>query len=164
MEIQPIGRRNLLIYLNGKELMALSAPPSELKTDDATRILKQALGGNVGCGVDWSNVYLELFTGKDSLLLVARVHSGDPHFFVFRDIECLIEAAQLVPEDIISFLSYCDGSYYLIVYPWDTEPPPNVLLEYGQELPMHANYAFHLTEHGKILLGPSALDELKRLF
>ena len=164
MEIQPIGKRNLLIYLNGKELMALSVPPSELKTDDAAGILRRALGGEVGCGVDWSNMYLELFAGKDSLLLVARAHSGDPHFFMFRDIESIIEAAQLVREDIISFLSYCDGAYYLIVYPWDKEPLPNVLLEYGQELSMHSNYAFYLTEHGKTLLGPSALDELKKLF
>ena len=164
MEIQPIGRRNLLIYLNSEELTALSVPPSELKTDDAAGILKQALGGDIGCGVDWSNVYLELFAGNNSLLLIARAHSGTPHFFMFRDIERLIDAAQLVPEDIISFLSYCDGSYYLIVYPWDMESPPNVLLEYGQELSMHSNYAFHLTEHGKTLLGPSALDELKKLF
>ena len=162
MDIQPIGKRNLLIYLNSDELTDLPAPPLELGTDDAAGILREALGD--GCKDEWSNVYLELFAGRDSLLLVARAHSGEACFFKFEDIEGLISASQLCPGDIISFLSYCEGSYYLIVYPWDKEPPPNVLSEYGRQLMLHPNFAFHLTEHGKILLGPSALDELRQRF
>jgi len=162
MDIQPIGKRSLLIYINSDELMDLPAPPSELKTDDAADILRKALGDS---GEDqWRNVYLEIFVGRDSLLLIARAHSGNPHFFMFRDIEDLIGAAELCPNDIISFLSYCEGKYYLIVYPWDSESPPNALFEYGEELPMHPNYTFHLTEHGNILSGPTALDEVRRCF
>jgi len=162
MDIQPIGKRNLLIYLNSEELTDLPAPPSELKTDDAAGILKEALGER--CTEEWRNVFLELFAGTNSLLLVARAHSGDPYYFEFRDIEELISAAALCPEDIISFLLFCEDSYYLIVYPWDRETPPNILFEYGQELNLHPNYALYLTEHGKMLLGPSAIDELKRQF
>jgi len=162
MDIQPIGKRNLLIFLNSEELTDLPAPPLELGTDDAAGILREALGDD--CEDEWNNVYLELFAGRDSLLLVARAHSGEPRFFEFEDIEGLISASQVCPDDIISFLSYCEGSYYLIVYPWDKEAPPNVLFEYGNELTLHPNFAFYLTEHGKILSGPSALDELRRCF
>jgi len=142
--------------------MDLPVPPMELKTDDAADILREALGES--CSDQWQNVFLELFAGRDSLLLVARAHSGTPYFFMFRDIECLIDAAKLCPDDIISFLSYCGDCYYLIVYPWDREAPPNALYEYGEEFPLHPNYAFHLTEHGNVLLGPSALDEIRKRF
>ena len=162
MEIQPIGRRNLLIYLGGDEVSGLPAPPLDMKTDDAAGILREALGDR--CDNEWQNVYLELFASANSLLLIARAHSGNPHFFEFRDIETLIAAALSCPEDIISFLSYCEGAYYLTVYPWDREPPPNILSEYGEELTLHPNYAFHLTEHGRQLMGPSALDELRTRF
>ena len=162
MDIHPIGKRNLLIYLNSDELSALPAPISELKTDDAAGILREALGEN--CRDEWRNVHLELFEGKNSLLLVARAHSGDPCFFEFQDIEAVIAAAEICPNGLISFLSYCEGSYYLIVYPWDRETPPSALFEYGEELPLHPNYMLHLTEHGKMLMGPSALDELRERF
>ena len=162
MDIQPIGDRNLLIYIDGDEIAHLPAPPGSLKTDDAAVILRRALGESYKD--QWQNAYLELFTGKDSLLLVARAHSGEPHFFAFDDIESLIGAAALCPDDIISFLSYCDDKYYLIVYPWDSEAPPSVLFEYGEELPLHPSYAFRLTEHGRALSGPTALDELRTCF
>ena len=162
MEIQPLGRHNLLIYLDGDEVRDLPAPPHELKTDDAAVILRQALGEN--CDDDWENVYLELFAGPSSLLLIARAHSGDPCFFEFQNIEELIEAASVCTEDVISFLLYCEGAYYLIVYPWERENPPGTLYEYGRELTMHPNYAFHLTEHGRLLMGPTALAELRSRF
>ena len=162
MDIQSIGKRNLLIYLNGDELTDLP-PPSEIKTDDAAGILKKAIGNKTGED-EWSNVYLELFAGKNSMLLIARAHSGNPYFFEFQGIEDVIAAAETCAADVISFLAYCEGKYYLIVYPWDGEASPIALLEHGSELAVHANYAIHLTEHGKMLSGPAALDELRKRF
>ena len=168
MKIHSIGKRNLVIYFSNDELSELPAPPADLQTNDAAEIFREVIEGSgedLSCdSTEWNNVYLELFAGRDSLLLVARAHSGDPRFFEFHNIEDLISAAMLCPTDIISFLSYSEGSYFLIVYPWDSESPPDVLHEFGEEVSLHPNFAFHLTEHGKILMGPSAIDELHDYF
>ncbi len=162
MEIQLIGSGKLVIYLKGEELKSLPATPHDITTNEAADILRLALGSTYD--QSWESVYFELFPGKDSLLLFALQHSGTPTFFTFGGIEPLIGAARACPPGLISYLTYIEETYILIVYPWNGESPPGVLSEYGEELSRPAHFSLHLSEHSKVLSGPTALDELKAAF
>ncbi|SHI22727.1 hypothetical protein SAMN02745823_03634 [Sporobacter termitidis DSM 10068] len=162
MDVQPIGDDKLVIYLDSDEVKNLPAPPCEITTDEASDILRLALGSTYDQG--WESVYFELFPGRDSLLLFALQHSGNPYYYVFPGIEPLIAAAAACPSGLISYLTYIGDTYILIVYPWNGEYPPQVLYEYGEELTRPAHYALHLSEHSTVIAGPTALDELHAAF
>lgn len=162
MDIQLIGDGKLLIYLSGEDVKMLPAAPSEITTADAANILRNALGPTYDTG--WESVCFELFPGRDSLLLFALQHSGIPSFFAFPDCEGLIAAAKTCPPGMISYLTYSEDAYILIVYPWGSERPPYSLFEYGSELIRPAAYALHLSEHSNVIAGPDALDTLCSAF
>lgn len=162
MEIQQIGNGKLVIYLKGEELKNLPASPQDITTNEAADILRLALGTTYD--QSWESVYFELIPGKDSLLLFALQHSGNPSFFSFAGIEPLISAAQACPPGLISYLTYIGETYILIVYPWNGEHYPRVLSEYGEELIRPAHFSLHLSEHSKVIAGPTALDELRAAF
>jgi hypothetical protein len=162
MDIQPIGKDKLVIYLNNEELKLLPAPPTDMTTVDAADILRLALGPTYD--KNWESVYFELFPGKDSLLLFALQHSGSPSYYVFKNIEPLISAAAACPPGLVSYLTHIDDTYVLIVYPLSGQFPPKVLSEYGEELLRPTQYALHLSEHSNVIAGPTALDELWKAF
>jgi hypothetical protein len=162
MEIQLIGTGKLVIYLKGEEIKTLPAPPYEITTTEASEILRLALGSTYD--QSWESAYFELFPGRDSLLLFALRHSGSPSFFTFNSIEPLISAAKACQAGLITYLTYINDTYILIVYPWNGECPPHVLFEYGDELDRPALFSLHLSEHSKVICGPTALDELRTAF
>jgi hypothetical protein len=162
MEIQQIGNGKLVIYIKGEDLKNLPASPHDITTTEAANILKLALGNTYDDS--WESVYFELFPGKDSLLLFALQHSGSPSYFSFGSIEPLISAANACPSGLISYLTYINEAYILIVYPWNGDYPPKILFEYGEELSRPTHFALHLSEHSKVLAGPTALDELRTAF
>jgi hypothetical protein len=162
MEIQLISDGRLMIYLTGEDVKKLPAAPSEITTTDAAEILRNALGPTYD--TSWDSVCFELYPGRDSLLMFALQHSGIPSFFMFPDCEGLISAAQACPPGLISYLTYADENYILIVYPWNGERPPYVLFEYGTELIRPASYALHLSEHSNVIAGPNAMDMMRNAF
>lgn len=162
MEIQQIGDGKLVIYIKGEELKQLPASPYEITTNEASDILRLALGSTYDDS--WESVYFELFPGRDSLLLFALQHSGSPSYFTFGSIEPLILAAKACPSGLISYLTYNQDRYILIVYPWNSDFPPKVLFEYGEGLDRPTHFALHLSEHSSVLAGPTALDELRTAF
>ncbi len=159
MEVQLIGEGKVVIYLKGDEI---PASPDELTTAQASRILRSALGATYD--KSWERVCIELYPGLDSMLLFALQHSDSPYYYAFTDIEPLISAAQASPSGIISYLTHLDDGYILIVYPMNGESPPYALWEYGTALSCPPSFSFFLSEHGKILAGPYALDRLRRAF
>ena len=162
MDVQPVGNDKLVIYLTSEELKLLPAPPSEMTTDEAAGILRLALGSTYD--KSWDSVCFELYPGKDSLLLFALQHSGSPSYYVFSSIEPLISASGACPEGLISYLTYINDAYILIVYPLSGQYPPRVLSEYGEELLRPTQFALHLSEHANVIAGPAALDELRSAF
>lgn len=162
MEVQLIGNGKIVIYLKGEELKNLPTSPHDITTNEAADILRLALGSTYD--QSWESVYFELFPGRDSLLLFALQHSGNPSFFTFGSIEPLISAARACPPGLISYLTYIDQMYILIVYPWHGAQHPRVLSEYGEELSRPAYFSLHLSEHSKVIAGPTALDELQSVF
>lgn len=162
MDVQQIGNGKLVIYIKGEELKQLPTSPQNITTDEAADILRLALGSTYDDS--WESVYFELFPGRDSLLLFALQHSGSPSYFTFGGIEPLISAAKACPSGLISYLTCMGDTYILIVYPWNGGGPPHVLFEYGEALDRPTHFALHLSEHSRVIAGPTALDELKTVF
>lgn len=162
MEIQHLGRSSLYIYLREDDLRQIPATPKEITDSDARDILLRALGDTADRR--WQNAFLELYPGPDAVLMFARAHDNEPQCFAFGEIDALADAAQLCPDGLISYLIYNEHTYYLTVYPWESEPAPSVLSEYGSSLSVSQYLVLHLAEHGKLLSGPMAIDALKKAF
>lgn len=162
MEVQLLGEGKLVIYLLKNDLQSLPAQPHEITTAHATGILRSALGSSYD--ERWESVCFEVYPGRDSLLLFAQQHSGNPYYFSFPDIELLIAASRACPPGLLSYLTYLDDDYILIVYPWNDDMPPHALWEFGTELILPALFSIHLSEHSRVLTGPSAIDKIRRTF
>jgi hypothetical protein len=162
MDIQPIDNGTVAIYIEREELQSRDMTVSDITMDEASQLLHSALH-RLG-RPDWNSVCFELFPGCDSLLLFARRYSCDPVFFIFDDIEELIDASAHCPGSLISFLTYFWDAYVLTVYPWESEPVPPVLYEYGTAVTAPPGFALHVSEHGRLLAGPSALRLLHETF
>ena len=108
--------------------------------------------------------FLEIFDSEDGTLVFARARGGEPTCYEFNDIEEVICAVRVCPDDTISFLASDAGRYVLIVYPWNRESPPMRLSEFGEPIAAHPDITRHIEEHGKLLLGPEAVREIKRAF
>ena len=122
MDIQPIDSENLYIYICGAELENLPRKPQDMRSEDASEILKAALGGEF-LGI-WENAYLELHFGREALLLFARRPSEKSFVFRFSEFESVIGAVRCCQENIISYLSLFEEEYYLVLYPWRDRSPP----------------------------------------
>ena len=160
MEISPAGNGSFYIYIKGEELKSLPAPPGALTVNDAALLVSKAIGA-----VELSDYYLELYAGRDSMLLFARAHTDKPVFYTFRNLEELISAAKSCRAGLTSFLVLYVDTYYLIIYPG--APPssvPNILSEFGDEQKLSGYFALFLSEHGAVLAGPDAIDTIKRIF
>ena len=88
MDVQVIGEGKVVIYLEADEI---PASPDELTTDQASHILRTALGATYD--QSWERVCFEMYPGRDSLLLFALQHADSPYYFTFTDVEPLISAA-----------------------------------------------------------------------
>ncbi len=160
MEVISAGRDALAIFIDDSELTDMSAR-GEITACAAARILKLALGE--AADPRWERASIELFPGRGSTLLLARIPPDEPRYFAFGSFEALLSAARACPYGVASQLTYLDGSYVLTVYPdGGALLPP--LLEYGAELRRPASFADHLGEHGTPIAGPHALDTLRSSF
>jgi len=162
MDTQQINSAALYIYIYGKELEDIAKNPVDLSTEDATELLKTAMGGNFSDA--WESACLELYFGGGALLLFARIHSGNPVVLSFAEFEDVIAAAKCCRESMISHLALLDGEYYLILYPRCDAEPPDSFFEYGEPCREPSFFALHLIEHGKILMGPKAIDGINKMF
>ena len=161
MEIQPTGGGGFYIYLKREELAGGTSSP-DLTMEDAFALVRRAVG------VDFSesepHYCLELYEGRDSLLLFAAPRSGAPAYFVFFNLEDLIRAAKGCRRGVVSFLFAYEDTYYLTVYQKESETPPAQLYEFGEEVALSPFFPLFLAEHGAVLSGPYAIDRIKGAF
>ncbi|MBR5381519.1 MAG: hypothetical protein IK136_02745, partial [Oscillospiraceae bacterium] len=114
MEVISAGRDALAIFIDDSELPAASSRGA-LTAGAAAGILRSALGD---CpDPRWERACIELFPGRGSTLLLARIPPDKPRYFAFRSFEALLAAARACSGGIASQLTYLDGGYVLTVYP-----------------------------------------------
>lgn len=149
MDISPIGNGNYYITISG----------DEMRDNDVTELVRKS-------ALTFSkDTFLEVFTGIGGALVFARVRRGSPIVFSFSEIETVISAVELCDGDCVAFLAYEADEYRLIYYPWSNEPPPAALYEFCTSAGIaHPDYQRHIEEQGQLLLGPCAVEQLKKMF
>ena len=149
MDISPIGNGNYYIVIDKDEVRGC---------DVAELVLRNVSSFS-------RDTFLEIFSGTDGALVFARVRRGTPVAFSFPDIDTVISAAMLCDSECVAFLAFEADAYRLIYYPWEEEPPPAALYEFCASVKLaHPDYQRHIAEHGHLLLGPCAIEQLKKLF
>ncbi|MDR3309887.1 MAG: adaptor protein MecA [Oscillospiraceae bacterium] len=148
MEFNTFGNGNYFIHI----------PPSEL---DGAPNLGDLLGELTG---ETQFGEFDLFACGGGAIVLARRTAGCPVCVDFPDFESVIAAARVCGGEQTSFLASRGGGYSLLLYAEDVNSLPYALYDYAS--PRHANPGIlnYLSEHGKLLLGPSAVRELKKLF
>lgn len=162
MDIQHLKGAAFAVYVSGDELREEHIDPADVTVDDTERILASAFS-RLGRQRE-EQVFLELFPGRDDLLLFVRPARTAPLFFTFDGLEALVAAADSWHGDAASSLWYIDGRYILAVWPWDAPDDCHALLEFGESLDKPPEYEPFLSEHGRILASPDALGSLRKAF
>jgi len=149
MDINPIGNGNYYITIKSEEMHFSEV--SQLVRNNLPVISRSAI--------------LETFSTTGETLIFVRINRGLPVVFTFLDFETVTTAASLCDSGDISFLAYKYAEYELIFYPPDEKTAPPALYEYCTAVrQINAEYQSFLEEQGRILLGPFALEQLKKLF
>ena len=94
MIVSHIGNRAMSLYITAPELYARNLSPESLNRADALDLLALALTESRLDG--WEAAELELFPGREGVLLFARRKSGLPRHFQFFDFELLLQACPAV--------------------------------------------------------------------
>ena len=162
MTVSHIGNRAMSLYITEGELKALNLAPAQIGRDEALSLLAIALNENRLDG--WEAAELEIYPGRDAVLLFARRKSGRPRHFWFSDFEYLVRAAHLCPDALPSVLCSVKGGYLLTVYPFEGDNPPAPLYEFGREFGQETYLIAHLLEQGAALMPSGALAHLQTHF
>jgi len=156
MDIQAINKRAFSIYISGDELINRHIAPDSVTLEDARDILRLALGSDFGAA------RMDLFPGRDDVLIFVRKNVERPAFFQFQSFEDLLAAVSQCSPDDPSELVFCDGAYIFILWGWDGIPVAPV--EFGELLNVHPDYILHLREHGRVLYDEYAVSNLREAF
>lgn len=162
MEVQTISNMSFAVYLDSRDLSEHHIKPDGITSEDTAAILRTAFQklGRTFC----SKAYVDFFPGRDEVMLFVRLNFKDPLFFRFEDFESVITAAAACGDVPFSSLFYIDGHYVLAVYRLEGEPDPISLFEFGAQLEYPADFALHLSEHGRELILNNAISVLREKF
>ena len=156
MDIQAINSRSFSIYISGDELTKRHITPDSVTCSEARDILRFALGD------DFGTARMDLFPGRDEMLIFVRKNIERPALFRFYDFEDLAAAVSQCSPDDPAELIYCDDSYILVLWSWDGVPCAPV--EFGDPLDVHPDYLLHLREHGRVIFDDYAVAGLREIF
>ena len=160
MDIYAIGDRDFSVYICTSELEARQINLNSFSAEEAKRLVGDTLLGKK-CG---DRMKIEMFPGKDDVLLFVHLGSAEPKFISFGNGESLISALTECSADDIELLTYINNTYYLAVYPFSDEADLGRLEEFGEVLIAPPEFELYLREHGEYFLEYKEIKSLKRLF
>ncbi len=161
MYVQNQSNASFVLYLNQTDLCQYDISPDSVTPEDAIELFKSHFQPPDSRPYIVSQI--ELFPGKNELMMFIHTEDTAPALFSFEDIEQLISAAAAAPESCASSLLFYDGDYIMAVWPPDS-PLSLLLSEYGRELLCPSHIYFHILEHGKTLIMYDAIKKLKESF
>lgn len=161
MIVQNIGTRALSMYIDSDELSDLGLSPEKIGQHEANQLLRKAL--NEKSLKEWKAAEMEVYPGKDSILLFVRRKSTKPCYFSFSDFEALISACKLC-KPLPSSLIQIESKYLLTVYPFEGDNPPAILSEYGTQLDLSTCLAIHYEEQGQYIFMEKAIALIQKYF
>ncbi len=142
------------LYVTASELQRRGLKANAISQRDAKALLKSA-----SIPQSWREVELELYPGRDGLLLFVK-RSEEIHWYAFDDPELLLAAAARLSDQRESALYFMEGTYYLGL----CNGGDCVAGEFGGKLPAGKYYEKYLEEHGKCLISKEAVPLLRRQF
>ena len=164
MTIEPIGRASVALYLTPADLSrrGLSSTPGSLTLEQALELTREACG-QAGIELDGA-VEIEAYPECCGVLVFAHVRPMDPAWFVFDDIEPLLQAAlELHKAPVDAGLWWWEGKYWLSL-PRSAEGAQAVCQEFGSARQPDPLLPARLEEAGQAIFAHHALWELCRHF
>jgi len=104
--------------------------------------------------------YCEVFDSPKGSLIFARNLYGYPVSYEFNTFTEALEAASMLDDDTVSFIAKLSNMYYIVVYTYELGSPPPILGEFSSPITSHPNFLRHISEHGVIILGPTAAQTI----
>lgn len=158
MDIQVIGSRTYSVYIAGPELERRHLDPQGITARQAREIVRDLIGCD---GTD--TVSLELYPGRHEVLIFVRRSAGEPEFYVFYDLESLLEAIAACGREAASSLFFYNGTYILALWS-DDGLRRGALCEFGEPLDLPGGFLPHLREHGRVIRDGDAAEALTEAF
>lgn len=160
MNIQHIGKLTYALEFDESELNNAGISLEDISNEQTAKLLKNSLD-ITDCNID--GAILELFLGKHSLLIFARLCS-DTHYFMFDCLENLLSAVCCIDQNIPSSLYKLSDSYILAIELYHAQMPPSPVYEYGTEVKLHPYKLLHLREQGNEIIYRQAIKQLQSVF
>lgn len=164
MTIEPIGRTGVALYLTPTDLArwGLSSTPGSLTLEQALTLTREACG-QAGIVLDGA-VEIEAYPECCGVLVFARVRPAGPSWFLFDDLEALLEAAlALHANPVDAALWWWEGKYWLSLPP-GAEGAEAVCREFGSPRQGNPLLEARLEEAGQAIFPHHALNQLCRHF
>ncbi|MBR7081097.1 MAG: adaptor protein MecA [Oscillospiraceae bacterium] len=158
MDIYNIGKTAMTVYIPSDELRSQGLDAESITAEETEALLKDAVPE-----IDEYCLRLEIYPGRDEVLVFMFFSLREPKYFKFDGIENVINAAKCC-NDEPSKLFFSEPYYILAVYPWRGEDTPAALFEFGAQLNAPQGYENHLREHGKTLIDADAICFLSHRF
>lgn len=161
MQIQTIDNFSIAVYMEKSDLDRMHLAPDSITEKDTALLLGRIFkNSNEKPG---KNIQLELYPGRDDVLLFIRLSGAQPSFFAFSSFEELLSAISGA-DPSPSALYYIGGRYILSISPWHGEKLPLSLWEFGTNIQVPPSMTLHYEEHGKTIIKTDAVGTLQKLF
>jgi len=132
------------------------------RSDRANRNVEDILSEQ---GFSCGNLHYEVFESENGTLIFGSRLNGSPIVFSSDSFDEILNAIHTLDGKCrASFLAKLNGRFIMIVYLEDISRVPVGLYEFVSPEYTSANALRYITEHGKVLTGPSAVEKLSRVF
>lgn len=157
MNVQTVTGHSFVVYITQEEMACRHILPCDITEDIALDLLSPVLSGG-------EPVRLELFPGRDDLIIFVYKFSGPPAFFSFSSFENLIDAIRVCRCDAPSSLFFYEGQYILVIRRSGIDPVLSAFSEFGDKPDHPPDYVLFLEEHAHTLIRSGAVSTLRAFF
>ncbi len=157
MDIHAVKKHTFAVYLDRTDLRNNGIDPACVTYGEVRGIIEPLI--YPGCT---GTVRLELFPGRDDLLIFVMQERGLPLFFKFKTSEELVSSVCEYRGNETSALYRMGNCYILLIWCYESVNP--FFAEFGEPLDMSPEYISHLEEHGKVLIEADALNMIRSAF
>ena len=151
MNVQNIGQRSYLITVSAREL---GEKAEDFSKADAEKLLGQ-LGHNGG-----KNYRFDVYPGRDEVMIFVRAGEGRTQLWEFDSLDDVMDALEKPVSMCDSQLWQYGERYILALTPWEGDPVPTALCEFGWLINVSPELAAHIREQSEILIESRAAESL----
>ena len=162
MTIEPIGAASVALYLTPADLSCRGFSPSSLTLEQALELTQEACG-QAGIVLDGA-VEIEAYPECCGVLVFAHVRPTGPVWFLFDDLEPLLQAALALHTTAVDAALWWWEDKYWLSLPPEADGEAAVCREFGSPRRVEPLLSARLEEAGQAIFPHHALWELCRHF